>query len=397
MKSHISLILLSTLQCNADCEYCFENKTADRLTLDRLGEMIRKVLDYMVEKSQATLNIYWQGGEAMLLPPSWYEQANDLIRREAEARGKQVSHSLQSNMLAYSSRWNKIIAEMFGNSVGTSLDYPNLHRKLLGQGPESYNEIWKRRVQEARAAGIEVQVIAVPNQATLEVGAERFYSYFVDELGITDFQVNTPFPGGDATAAKKALPVAEVEKLSRFYTELADVWLARGYHQGVRVGPLDALLQYFSHEPTTLPCIWGDNCANTLVSIDARGYVAQCDCWVTSYPDYHYGNIFECDNFGDLLKNSKARQKFDERPIQLIQRDCLSCDYLSLCHGGCPVRTYTVHGTLFEKDPYCGLYKAMFGHMARAARELAREAASVRGAEARAARIERREELFHVE
>ncbi|MBL8251327.1 MAG: radical SAM protein, partial [Candidatus Competibacter sp.] len=225
MKSHISLILLSTLQCNADCEYCFENKTTDRLSLERLGEMIRKVLDYMVEKSLATLNIYWQGGEAMLLPPSWYEQANDLIRREAEARGKQVFHGLQSNMLSYSSRWNKVIAEMFGNSVGTSLDYPNLHRKLLGQSPDGYNEIWARRVREARAAGIEVQVIAVPNKATLEIGAERFYRHFVDELGITDFQVNTPFPGGEATSAKKELPVAEVEKLSRFYTELADVWL----------------------------------------------------------------------------------------------------------------------------------------------------------------------------
>ncbi len=379
MKSHLSLILLSTLQCNADCEYCFENKTADRLTLDRLGEMIRKVLDYMVEKSLASLTIYWQGGEAMLLPPSWYEQANDLIQREAEPRGKQVFHSLQSNMLAYSSRWNKVVAEMFGNSIGTSLDYPNLHRKLLGQEPDSYNEIWGRRVREARAAGIEVQVIAVPNRATLEIGAERFYAYFADELGITEFQVNTPFPGGEATAAKKELPVAEVEKLSRFYTDLADVWLERGYRHGVRLGPFDALLQHFSHEPTTLPCIWGDNCANALVSIDARGYVAQCDCWVTSYPDYHYGNILECDSLGELLKTSPARRKFNERPVQLIQRDCLSCDYLSLCHGGCPVRTYTVHGSLFEKDPYCELYKNLFGRMERAATELARAAVAARG------------------
>lgn len=379
MKSHLSLILLSTLQCNADCEYCFENKTTDRLTLDRLGELIRKVLDYMVEKSLTALTIYWQGGEAMLLPPSWYEQVNELIQREAEARGKQVFHSLQSNMLAYSSRWNKVIAEMFGNSVGTSLDYPNLHRKLLGQGPESYNEIWGRRVREARAAGIEVQVIAVPNQATLEVGAEQFYAHFVDTLGITEFQVNTPFPGGEMTAAKRELPVAEVEKLSRFYTELAEVWLERGYRHGVRVGPFDALLQHFSHEPATLPCIWGDNCANALISIDARGWVAQCDCWVTSYPDYHYGNIFECDSLGELLKTSPARGKFNERPIQLIQRDCLSCDYLALCHGGCPVRTYTVHGTLFEKDPYCELYKAVFGRMEWVALELAREAVAARG------------------
>ncbi|MGB4946230.1 MAG: radical SAM protein [Candidatus Competibacter denitrificans] len=376
MKSHISLILLSTLQCNADCEYCFEDKTSDRLTLDRLGEMIRKVLDYMVEKSLGSLEIYWQGGEAMLLPPSWYEQANDLIRREAEARGKTVVHSLQSNMLAYSSRWNKVIADMFGNSVGTSLDYPNLHRKLLGHEPDTYNQIWARRVSEARAAGIEIQVIAVPNRATLELGAERFYSHFVDELGITDFQVNTPFPGGTGSTAKKALPVDEVAALGRFYTELADVWLARGRDCGVRVGPLDALLQHFGHQPATLPCIWSDNCANSLISIDARGYVAQCDCWVTSYPDYHYGNIFECDSLAKLLQTSPVRKQFNERPIQLIQRECLSCDYLSLCHGGCPVRTYTVHGSLFEKDPYCALYQQMFGHMEQAARKLARQASA---------------------
>lgn len=374
MKSHFSLVLLSTLQCNADCEYCFENKTSDRLTLERLEQMMVKVLDYMVEKSLQALTIYWQGGEAMLLPPRWYEQAHQLIQRLAEERDKQVFHSLQSNMLAYSARWNKVIAEMFGNSVGTSLDYPNLHRKLLGHSAGSYNHIWSKRVQEARAAGIEVQVIAVPNQATLEIGAERFYTHFVEELGIKDFQVNTPFPGGEATAAKHALPSAEVAALRKFYVELADVWLERGYAQGVRVGPLDALLAHFSHEATTLPCIWSENCANTLVSIDARGYVAQCDCWVTSYPDYHYGNIFECDNFGTLLSSSAARRQFNERPVQLIQRDCLSCEYLALCHGGCPIRTYSVHGSLFEKDPYCHLYKEMFGRMQRAAQELAQRA-----------------------
>ena len=333
---------------------------------------MRKVLDYMVEKSLQALTIYWQGGEAMLLPPSWYEQAHQLIQRLAAERDKRVFHSLQSNMLAYSSRWNKVIAEMFGNSVGTSLDYPNLHRKLLGHSADSYNHIWGKRVQEARAAGIEVQVIAVPNQSTLEIGAERFYTHFVEELGITDFQVNTPFPGGTTTAAKHALPHAEVAALRQFYGELADIWLERGYAQGVRVGPLDALLAHFSHASATLPCIWSDNCANTLVSIDARGYVAQCDCWVTSYPEYHYGNIFECESFAELLNNSSVRQQFNERPVQLIQRDCLNCEYLALCHGGCPIRTYSVYGSLFEKDPYCHLYKDMFGRMQRAAQELAR-------------------------
>ncbi len=74
------------------------------------------------------------------------------------------------------------------------------------------------------------------------------------------------------------------------------------------------------------------------------------------------------------------RQRFNERPIHLGQRDCLSCDYLSPCAmvaarcGPIPV-----HGTLFEKDPYCELYKAVFGRMERAAQTLAREAVAARG------------------
>jgi len=61
-----------------------------------------------------------------------------------------------------------------------------------------------------------------------------------------------------------------------------------------------------------------------------------------------------------MLRESPARRKFMERPASIIPRDCIECDYLSLCHGGCPVRTYTFSGTMFEKDPYCQVYLAMF-------------------------------------
>src|SRR4030095_2209353 len=98
------------------------------------------------------------------------------------------------NMIAYQPRWNHIIARMFGNSVGTSMDFPNLHRKLFNGSASNSPRIWKYNVQAAMAAGIEMGVIAVPNQATLEVGAEKFFNYFVDEVGVRSFQVNTPFP-----------------------------------------------------------------------------------------------------------------------------------------------------------------------------------------------------------
>ena len=50
---------------------------------------------------------------------------------------------------------------------------------------------------------------------------------------------------------------------------------------------------------------------------------------------------------------------------------CVGCDYLSICHGGCPVRTYTIIGEFFVKDPYCQVYKALFSTMEELAAKLA--------------------------
>ena len=104
-----SLILLPTLACDADCDYCFERKSERRLTLDQLSIVVHKVMDHMEENHLETLSIYWQGGEVMTLPPAWFEGANAIIRSIAEERKRRVLHYLQSNMLAYTEKWNGVI------------------------------------------------------------------------------------------------------------------------------------------------------------------------------------------------------------------------------------------------------------------------------------------------
>jgi radical SAM protein with 4Fe4S-binding SPASM domain len=143
--------------------------------------------------------------------------------------------------------------------------------------------------------------------------------------------------------------------------------MERGRNEGVKLAPIDQLVEHFSGEPSSLPCIWQSNCADEFVSIDARGFVGQCDCWVTSYPEYFFGNIFESDSLSELLRNSPARKEFIKRPAVVIEQGCIECDYLSLCHGGCPVRTYTMSKTMMQKDPYCELYKSLFRHTENAA------------------------------
>jgi uncharacterized protein len=371
-----SLILLPTLNCNADCDYCFEKKTERHLPLDQLSIVVQKVMDHMKHNHIETLSIYWQGGEVMTLPPEWFEEANRIIQGIAGGRKRQVAHYLQSNMIAYTGKWNRVIAEMFSNSVGSSMDFPNLHRKLKGGGPKEYDRLWARKVREATEAGVEVGVIAIPNERTLEMSAERFYSHFVDELGIKDFQINTPFPGGSVNDVKMGYPL-DTERLSSFLADLATVWIDRGFHRGVRVGPFNKLMDYFVHGNKDLLCIWRDNCVNDFVCIDPLGQVAQCDCWVTSYPEFWFGNVLDEGSFSDLLQNSAARRRLQIRPGVLIQNeDCLECGYLTLCHGGCPVRAYTVYGDIFRKDPYCELYRRLFQNMEAMAAKLPRSASA---------------------
>ena len=89
----------------------------------------------------------------MTMSPQWYERAHEMIQTAAQARGRRVDHGLQSNLIGYSDRWTRVIFDMFGGSVGSSLDYPNLHRKLPAGGPAAFDEAWLRSFRAGRRRG----------------------------------------------------------------------------------------------------------------------------------------------------------------------------------------------------------------------------------------------------
>jgi uncharacterized protein len=361
-----SVILLPTAECNVACEYCFEYKKEHRLSLLMVPLLIQRLLEHMENEGIDECEIYWQGGEVMIMGPEWFREAGEIIRRSAEKAGKRFVHYLQTNLIGYSSAWNDVIFDLFNGSLGTSMDYPNLHRKLFSGSAEKFSEIWRERLDQAREAGIKVGVIAVLHQGSIEAGAEAFYRHYVDELGLDNFQVNTPFPGGPANETGQEFQLDPGE-LSTFLGELFDIWVERGLDEGIALGPFDALIDHFTGRPAKLPCIWKENCSNQFISVDSKGTVAQCDCWVTSYPDYFFGNIFKEPDLSKMLNDSPARRKFVERPEKLVQvEDCLSCRFLSICHGGCPVRTFTALGTIDAKDPYCEVYKTVFARAEKA-------------------------------
>ena len=68
MRDHLQVIFLPTNKCNVNCEYCFEDKTDDRMTHEQLAKVITRLLDFMDGGNIDSLTIHWQGGEIMTMP-----------------------------------------------------------------------------------------------------------------------------------------------------------------------------------------------------------------------------------------------------------------------------------------------------------------------------------------
>jgi radical SAM protein with 4Fe4S-binding SPASM domain len=98
-----------------------------------------------------------------------------------------------------------------------------------------------------------------------------------------------------------------------------------------------------------------------------RGQLSEC----------MFGNILAGESLAEIM-NSPVRRAVPGSAMKLMeQEDCAECEFLPLCHGGCPVHAYATTGNLFTKDPYCESRKTMFRQ--NAAIELMRSTARAEG------------------
>jgi uncharacterized protein len=355
----VSIIFVPTFGCNCDCSYCFEPKVAGNLPLENLSAIFRRAFSYLADCGVKQVDIYWQGGEIMTLPPEWVRKAGLLMNTLADDRKLAIGHFLQSNLMDYEPSWDTVTWRLFDGSIGSSLDFPNVHRRFRDMSGDAYNEHWLSKFREAKARGLDISVISVPNQATLNVSPEDFYGYYVDEVGVKAIQLNTPFAAGPASHMAGDLQL-DPAKLGDFMAGLLEVWLSRD--DKVSLDPFQSIMDRMTlgDASAKIPCFFCPNCVNGFFCVGPDGALAQCDAWLGSYPERNFGNLLESDDLGKILV-SPNRMSLAARTANLLRdSECRNCNYLSLCNGGCPIRAMSAKGTPDQADPYCETYKRIF-------------------------------------
>lgn len=354
-KKALSVVFMPTLACNCTCDYCFQAKVGDEITMsdETVHLFFDNLIAYCEQENIRLIKMFWQGGDVLSMKSERAEQMLEIIGDRMRPTDITVINYIQTNLLGYDEKWRHIFKTYFKDSISSSLDYPNLYRKTAKIGVDDYNTAWRQKKEDVEKDGFSVSVISLVNDETFKIGAENFYSYYKDEVGLKSLQINFPFPGQDTDYAKDL----NADVYARFIEDLHSVWEKDNKHMKLR--PFVSLEQKMSDHFSSSFCIWSYSCADDIVSIAPNGDVAQCDCWILNYDEYKFGNI-KHDSLINVMQ-SKNRELFYERAQHLaLNTGCGDCEYWSICHGGCPIRSLSFNDNFMDKDHFCAVYKKLF-------------------------------------
>jgi uncharacterized protein len=325
------LVLQPTPFCNIDCSYCYlsDRTSTARMTLETLDLACRRLFESPVLDRQ--LEVAWHGGEPLVVPIAWYEEAVALMARRLPAE-LQLQHCFQTNGLLLNEEWARFFARTEAR-VGLSIDGPaDLHdakrRTRRGLGTHAGA---MRAVRLLQAQGHEFHVITVLTEPALD-DPDRLFDFYVQN-GIKEVGFNVEEIEGAHQGS--SLAGADVEtRFRKFVRRFFDlVWSAPGL---LRVRELESAVGIIlSNEPVRDE----QNVPFAIVSVGCDGTIS------TFSPELlgaHHSR-FDCFGFGHLA--SHRLSDLQHAPLfrainSEIQRGVAACEgscrYFRWCGGGAP-------------------------------------------------------------
>ena len=124
----------------------------------------------------------------------------------------------------------------------------------------------------------------------------------------------------------------------------------------------DQLNIIISHNPLIIPLVEKldiDSKIKSDLTQEATCSAGKTMCWINSNGDItpcplihlKLGNIRE-NSFEHIWRNNKILNNLRNME-QSIDEDCLNCEFLDLCNGGCHAEAHEKSENLFAKDPMC--------------------------------------------
>jgi uncharacterized protein len=365
------VVLQSTTFCNLNCDYCYLSEASRRskrsLSLDALTRIFTNIFSSRFIADRMV--VCWHSGEPLVLQPTYYEEAIELIRALAHqycAADFSLRFDMQTNGTLINDAWCSFFSRYRDQfDLGVSCDGPaflhDAHRRNWSGKPTHESVV--RGLDRLCAAAIPFNIIAVIPPEALDFAEELFD--FVHEYRdhLTDFHFNFM----DTPTASVAQFDVDTHERDRYYSFLRKL-LARS--AAARDSARPFTIRNFSHMYNKLfgsEDVQRQLSARSMSSpfktlnIEADGAVTTFYAGVTSQEHKHLygdgaglviGNIL-AQSLDDIANSPKLRRIAAD--FELSHSTCeASCVHFGQCSGGFNLTKYARFGRFDSTEtPEC--------------------------------------------
>ncbi len=333
-----------TSGCNLHCSYCnVEALTprTPRMSIERFQQVARLLLG---NSRQSRVGLEFHGGEPLLLPDEWFEEAVAYARGLAREHGKVVEFPLVTNgTLLTEERLQRLsrLGLLFCMSVDGP---PALNDRLRGGG-----QAVARALELFRRYRISLGVLTVLSRANYQRMTEVM-DWFA-EVGIDNFRVNFLQPQGRGADESSLLTGEEMFEGMRQVLEHMD-------RNQVRVEEAEAMMMVRrfleGRDPRPGLSCWEVECqaGRIYCAIDHAGTIHACGTDLSHHPLGHLDADMDDAHYKATLLRLHHKDAWVIR--------CFDCEARRVCRHSCPTSDY--NSDLY-REYECRFTKRMYQHL----------------------------------
>lgn len=337
MNRSVTLIVKPTHACNLRCPYCYDkmNKTSKGvMSLD----MVRKTAEIFRNFDKVTW--IWHGGEPLLMGVEWLDNASAIVQ---DILGKdRVILALQTNGVLIDDKYIQFFHK-YGITPGLSFD--GIRNEFTRKNTKELLRAWSKLEQ----AGLNFGSILVFGKDHDLIAEYEF----AKRLGLK-LQMNPIFEAIENPDSYSL----EAEKLAKVVCDLFDYWIRD------RVNPQNSELciNYLNRLLGTGRTFCSNvDCVGKWFSIQNDGRIQPCGRdWLD---DMTFGNVMDISSVEEITNHENFR-RFRKRTAELLKKCEETCEFYSMCMGGCFGNVHHHNNDFSEPNPSdCGSTKIILKHI----------------------------------
>ncbi|HYE82379.1 MAG TPA: radical SAM protein [Clostridia bacterium] len=350
----MNFIIKTTGKCNLRCRYCSlgdKSEGAD-MSIATLCLCFDKIVEFLARNNERKCAIIFHGGEPTTLSADFYRTAIEYTRlRYAEY---EFDWKIQTNGTLINEGYISLFKD-YDFSVGISIDGTrDSHDRLrIRQDGTGTYDVITSNIERLRTNNVRCAVLLVQNALMKDSPGGVLGWFTANDL---DIRINPIIACGEA--ANNSALLLDKGDYARFLIEMFR--LAAEAQAEIAIRPVSEMLSAVINGTCMSECTFSDKCCKAFMCITENGDIYPCGRF-SDLSAMRIGNIkaislieaYEADMMNSLR----------ERKSTALPEECIECNYINLCFGGCPAEAMAQGGDFRGKSCFCEDYKLLYQYL----------------------------------